>query len=122
MAANTPILDAHMHQWDLRSNPSDAAILVKLFGWNDSLKEWVGKLLFPKSTLRFVGKIDYVSNDYLIHAYRAELGLLASRFLGTVYVEAIWNATNHIAFARQTGWVAQPDQATSHYKVTVPQL
>jgi predicted TIM-barrel fold metal-dependent hydrolase len=108
-----------MHQWDLRSNPSDAALLVKLFGWNDSVKQWVGKLLFPKSTLRFVGKIDYVSNDYLIEDYRAELGSLASRFLGTVYVEAIWKAKKHIELARQTAWVEQLDAGASIYKAIV---
>jgi predicted TIM-barrel fold metal-dependent hydrolase len=119
MTADTPILDAHMHQWDLRSNPSEAAILVKLFGWNDSVKEWVAKLLFPKSTLRFVGKIDYVSNDYLIEDYRAELGQLASRFLGTVYVEAIWKAKKHIDLARQTAWVERLDPGASIYKAIV---
>jgi len=119
MAANTPILDAHMHQWDLRSNPSDGAILVKLFGWNDSVKEAAAKLLFPKSTLRFVGKIDYVSNDYLIQDYRAELGQLASRFLGTVYVEAIWKAKKLIDLARETVWVEGLDPGASTYKAIV---
>jgi predicted TIM-barrel fold metal-dependent hydrolase len=119
MTADTPILDAHMHQWDLRSNPNDAALLVKLFGWNDSVKEWVGKLLFPKSTLRFVGKIDYVSNDYLIEEYRAELGQLASRFLGTVYVEAIWKTKRHIDLAGETAWVEQLDRGASTYRAIV---
>jgi L-fuconolactonase len=119
MTADTPILDAHMHQWDLRSNPSDAGILVKLFGWNDSVKEGAAKLLLPKSTLRFVGKIDYVSNDYLVEDYRAELGQLVSRFLGTVYVEAIWKTKKHIDLARETAWVEQLDPGASTYKAIV---
>jgi len=119
MAADTPILDAHMHQWDLRSNPSEAAILVKLFGWNDFVKEWVARLLFPESTFRFVGKLDYVSNDYLIEDYRAELGLLASRFLGTVYVEAIWKAKKHIDLVGETEWVERLDPGASTFKALV---
>jgi predicted TIM-barrel fold metal-dependent hydrolase len=88
---DTPILDAHMHQWDLRKTPRGAvSAFVKLFGWSDSLKRRAAKLLFPQSQLRFVGKIDHVTNDYLIDDYRADLGSLASRFLGTVHVEASW--------------------------------
>ena len=119
MAADTPILDAHMHQWDLRSNPSEAAILIKLFGWNDSVKERVAKLLFPKSTFRFVGKTDYVLNDYLIDDYRAELGSLASRFLGTVYVEAIWKTKRHIDLVGETAWVERLDPGASIHKAFV---
>jgi predicted TIM-barrel fold metal-dependent hydrolase len=87
MAADTPILDSHIHQWDLRATPPAQSILVKLFGWNPSLLETVAKLLFPKSLLRFFGKIDYATNDYLIEDYRADLGWLASRFFGAVHVE-----------------------------------
>ena len=57
-----------------------------------------------------------MSNDYLIQDYRAELGQLASRFLGTVYVEAIWKAKKHIDLARETVWVEGLDPGASTYK------
>jgi predicted TIM-barrel fold metal-dependent hydrolase len=119
MAAETPILDAHIHQWDLRSTPREASIFVKLFGWNNSLKEAAAKLLFPKSTLRFFGKIDYAANDYLIDHYRADLGSLASRFLGAVHVEAGWKSKKHIDVIGETAWLEQIDSDASTIKAFV---
>ncbi len=120
MTADTPIVDAHMHQWDLRGTPRGAvSIFVKLFGWNDALKEAAASLMFPKSQLRFVGKIDYVSNDYLIEDYRADLGTLASRFLGAVHVEANWKAKKHIDFASETAWLERLDPDASTYQAFV---
>jgi len=120
MAADTPIVDAHMHQWDLRRTPRGAvSIFVKLFGWNDALKEAAANLMFQKSQLRFVGKIDYVANDYLIEDYRADLGTLASRFLGAVHVEASWKAKKHIDFVGETAWLERLDPDASTYKAIV---
>jgi predicted TIM-barrel fold metal-dependent hydrolase len=120
MTADTPILDAHMHQWDLRATPRGAvSIFVKLFGWNDSLKEGAAKLMFPKSQLRFVGKIDYVANDYLIEDYRIDSGSLASRFLGAVHVEANWKAKKHIDVASETAWLERLDPDASTIKAFV---
>ena len=114
---DTPILDAHMHQWDLRKTPRGAvSAFVKLFGWSDSLKRRAAKLLFPQSQLRFVGKIDHVTNDYLIDDYRADLGSLASRFLGTVHVEASWKAKKHGDFVGETAWLDQLDPDASTIK------
>ena len=39
------------------------SIFLKLFGWNDVVKEVAARLMFPKSQLRFVGKIDYVGKN-----------------------------------------------------------
>jgi len=120
MAADTAILDAHMHQWDLRATPRGAvSIFVKLFGWNNALKEGAAKLMFPKSQLRFVGRIDYVTNDYLIEDYRADLGSLASRFLGAVHVEASWKAKKHVDFVDETAWLERLDPDASTIKAFV---
>jgi predicted TIM-barrel fold metal-dependent hydrolase len=109
-----------MHQWDLRGTPRGAvSIFVKLFGWNDTLKEAAASLMFPKSQLRFVGKIDYVANDYLIEDYRADLGSLASRFLGEVHVEESWKAKMHIDFVGETAWLERLDPDASTYKAVV---
>ena len=114
MAADTPILDAHIHQWVMQAMPREVWIFVKLFGWNNSVKEAAAKLLFPESKLGFFGKIDYVTNDYLNDHYRAELGLLASRFLGAVHVEAGRRAKKHIDVVGETEWLEQldPDAST----------
>jgi predicted TIM-barrel fold metal-dependent hydrolase len=119
MAADTPILDAHIHQWDLRATPRAQSILVKFFGWNPSLLETVAELLFPKSLLRFLGKIDYAKNDYLIDDYRVELDSLASRFLGAVHVEAGWKAKKHTDVVGETVWLEQLDPDASTIKAFV---
>ena len=119
MAVDTPILDAHMHQWVMRAMPRKVSIFVKLFGWNNFVKEAAAKLLFPKSTLRFFGKIDYVSNDYLMEDYLAESGSLASRFLGAVHVEAGWRAKKHIDVVGETEWLEQLDPDASTLKAIV---
>ena len=119
MAADTPILDAHIHQWVMRAMPREVWIFVKLFGWNNSVKEAAAKLLFPESTLRFFGKIDYATNDYLNDHYRAELGSLASRFLGAVHVEAGRRAKKHIDVVGETEWLEQLDPDASTLKTFV---
>jgi len=35
--AKRRIIDAHVHQWDLRNTPREASTFVKLFGWNPRL-------------------------------------------------------------------------------------
>lgn len=120
MAADVPILDAHMHQWDLRATPRGAvSIFVKLFGWNDVVKETAAKLMFPRSQLRFVGKVDYVGNDYLIENYRGDVGSLASRFWGAVHVEASWKAKEHMGLVGETAWLERLDPEASTLKAFV---
>jgi predicted TIM-barrel fold metal-dependent hydrolase len=79
----------------------------------------MGKLLFPKSSLRFVGNIDYVSNDYRIQDYRADLGPLAARFLGAVHVEAGWKVKRHLDLVGETAWLEQLDPDASTLKAFV---
>jgi len=99
------ILDPHIHLWAPKTSPRTVSIAVKLFGWSDWLKRSLVPKLFPKSALRFVGKIDYVMADYLPADWARDHGDFDVR--GFVHVQADWQGRGQHAAAGETRWLEQ---------------
>ncbi|MEL6343954.1 MAG: amidohydrolase family protein [Myxococcota bacterium] len=97
------IFDPHVHLWMPRSTPRTVTPLVKLFGWSRPIMDLAARLLFPRDALDFVGRIDYVTADYLPADYLRDAAGLD--ILGVVHVEASWNARHPMGMADETRWL-----------------
>lgn len=105
----SPILDAHVHQWDPRTTPRETTIAVKLFGWNPRLMEWVVRRAIPKPLIDFVAKAEHALNPYLPAQLNEDWGPHAPRIEGVVHVQAGWKAKRHHDLVDETRWLERID-------------
>ena len=100
-----PILDPHIHQWSPRTTPRTVTPAVKLFGWSAWLMRNLVPKLFPKASLEFVGKVDYVMGDYLPADWGQDCAGFDVR--GFVHVQADWQGRGEHPAAGETAWLEQ---------------
>ena len=105
----TPILDAHVHQWDPRGTPREATTAVKLLGWSPWLLERVVRVAMPRSLVDFVAKAEHALNDYLPADLREDHAEHASRVEGVVHVQAGWKTDRHLGLVDETRWLERID-------------
>jgi len=98
-----PIIDPHVHQWDLQHTPRILSLRRKLLGWNRWLYETTLKLVAKKSARDYVGRTDYVAWDYLPADYSQDVGLLPISHV--VHVEAEWRDRSPLGPAGETAWL-----------------
>lgn len=103
--ADYPIIDPHIHQWDLANTPRVLSLPKKLLGWNRSLYEGIVNLAAKKADRDYVGKVDYVGYDYLPQHYAQDTAQLT--ITHAVHVEAKWMAKKPLEVVDETRWVAQ---------------
>lgn len=121
MSESSPIriVDAHVHQWDPRTTPRAVSPLVKLLGWNPKLLTAVGKRVFPRALLDFVGNPEHALAAYLPANLRADWGSYADRVDGVVHVQAMWEGRKHIDKVGETRWLAAIDPEGTIIKAMV---
>ena len=115
----TPILDAHIHQWDPRATPREVTTAVKLLGWSPRLLEMVVRAAIAKPLIDFVGKADHALNDYLPKQLREDWAEHASRVEGVVHVQAAWIAKTHAALVDETRWLESIDPQAETFRAIV---
>lgn len=121
MSESSPIriLDAHVHQWDPRKTPRPVTPLVKLLGWNHRLLVRVGKALFPRPLVDFVGTPEHALSAYLPPQLREDWGDYAERIDGVVHVQAMWRARKHMDMVGETRWLQALDPEAATIKAIV---
>lgn len=100
-----PIVDPHIHQWDLTNTPRMLSLPKKLLGWNKTIYESVLNMGAKKADRDYVGKVDYVAYDYLPEDY--DLDAAALNISHIVHVEAKWMGKKPIDMANETLWLDQ---------------
>ncbi len=98
-----PIIDPHIHQWDLLNTPRILSWPKRLLGWNRPLYETAIRLGASAAEKRYMGRPDFVAHDYLPVDYAKDVaGLPISH---TVHVEAEWRNKDGLGPAEETRWV-----------------
>lgn len=100
-----PIVDPHIHQWDLLHTPRVLTWPKKLLGWNQSLYETVLNLGASKADKNYVGGVQHVAYDYLPHHYSADAEALNIKHV--VHVEAMWKDSSAFGPVAETQWVEE---------------
>ena len=98
-----PIVDAHVHHWDLRTTPREASPFVKLLGWNQRLMEWVATKASPSDVAEFFGGPSQVLSNYMPPDYRDDIAGVP--VAGYVHVEAGWQGSDPLAPVGETRWL-----------------
>ncbi|MDX1694043.1 MAG: amidohydrolase family protein [Ketobacteraceae bacterium] len=98
-----PVIDPHIHQWDLLNTPRILSAPRKLLGWNKFLYEKALQMGASKADRDYVGKVDYVAYDYLPGHYAADVSGL--NITHVVHVEASWQGKNPLDAVDETRWV-----------------
>ncbi|OUS26760.1 hypothetical protein A9Q99_16190 [Gammaproteobacteria bacterium 45_16_T64] len=101
--ADFPIIDPHIHQWDLKHTPRALTWPKKLLGWNNGLYERAIMLGAKKSDRDYVGKVDHVAHNYLPETYRQDVRHLNLQQI--VHVEADWKDKSGLGPVGETLWV-----------------
>ena len=97
------IIDAHVHQWDLRNTPREATTFVKLLGWNPGLMHWLAGKAFPREVGEFFGGPREVLADYLPRHHEADTE--GRDVAGFVHVEASWRGKGAMGPVAETRWL-----------------
>lgn len=100
-----PIIDPHIHQWDLLCTPRILSVPRRLLGWNRFLYENTLKLGAKKSDRDYVGRTDFVAWDYLPDDYARDAAELPVTQI--VHVEAEWRDRSPLGPAGETAWLEQ---------------
>ena len=100
-----PIIDPHIHQWDLINTPRILTWPKKLLGWNRYLYDTAIRLGASETDKRYVGRPDYVAHNYLPADYAADAAELPITQI--VHVEAEWRDRQGLGPAAETRWVDQ---------------
>lgn len=116
------ILDAHVHQWDVRHNARQQRPLVKLFGWRPPLMHKVARSLFPQPVIDFVGKPDHMLGDYLPEHLARDWGRFSNRMDGFIHVEPGWQWKKHTDLANETAWLESLDPDVEVLEAIVGQI
>ena len=98
-----PIIDPHIHQWDLLRTPRILSLPRRVLGWNPWLYETVLKLGAKPADRDYVGKVDYVAWDYLPPQYSADAAALPIKQV--VHVEAEWRDHSPLGPVGETAWL-----------------
>lgn len=98
-----PIIDPHIHQWDLRHTPRILTWPRRLLGWNPWLYGKVLQLGAKASDRDYVGRPDHVMWDYLPPDYAADAAGLPIEQV--VHVEAEWRDRSGLGPAGETRWL-----------------
>lgn len=98
-----PIIDPHIHQWDLLHTPRILSLPRRLLGWNRWLYETTLRLGAKPGDRDYVGRTDYVAWDYLPQQYRQDVGSLP--ITQVVHVEAEWRDRSPLGPAGETAWL-----------------
>lgn len=102
-----PIIDPHIHQWDLLHTPRILTWPKRLLGWNSRLYELAIRVGASETDKRYVGRPDFVAHDYLPADYLADLGQGVGKLPIThvVHIEAEWRDRAGLAAADETRWL-----------------
>lgn len=103
MKFSFPIIDPHIHQWDLLNTPRALTKVRQLLGWNHFLYSNLIKLATPKAVKNFVGRTDFVANDYLPTDYMLDTASLPISHV--VHVEVDWRGHDALGPAGETAWL-----------------
>jgi len=99
----TPIIDPHVHQWDLRRTPREASPIVKLLGRHRKAMLWLAPKLFPKAVSSFFGRPDHLLSDYLPEHYETDTA--GAEVTGFVHIEAGWRGKGAMGPVAETRWL-----------------
>ena len=98
-----PIIDPHIHQWDLLNTPRILSFPKKILGWSKPLYETALKVGASKADKDYVGNVDYVGYDYLPENYcQDKQGLNITHI---VHVEAEWKDSSRLGAVNETRWL-----------------
>ena len=100
-----PIIDPHIHQWDLLNTPRILTWPKRLLGWNRYLYESAIRLGASETDKRYVGRPDFVAHNYLPADYAADAADLP--VTQVVHVEAEWRDRKGLGPAQETRWLEQ---------------
>ncbi|WP_280199228.1 amidohydrolase family protein [Nocardia cyriacigeorgica] len=100
---DTPIIDAHIHQWDPLSTPRDFSGLARLFRYLP-VPIGVAMKVAPRRDREFVGDPTPYMHPYLPANYRNDTAGLKVRTIAHIEVE--WTGAGPLAKADETRWVA----------------
>ena len=98
-----PIIDPHIHQWDLLNTPRILTWPRRLLGWNSRLYRKTLLVAAPTAVINYVGRPDFVMWDYLPADYRADMADLPIEQI--VHVEAEWKDHSPLGAAGETRWL-----------------
>lgn len=98
-----PIIDPHIHQWDLLNTPRILSLPKKILGWSKPLYETALKLGASKADKDYVGNVDYVGYDYLPNNYSEDKQRL--NITHVVHVEAEWKDSTGLGSVGETQWL-----------------
>lgn len=98
-----PIIDPHVHLWDLRNTPRATSALAKLFGRRPATMNWLARRVFPKDAIRFFGTPEHLLADYLPPDYLADTG--GADVAGFVHIEAEWKGKGPLGPVAETRWL-----------------
>lgn len=98
-----PIIDPHIHQWDLLRTPRILSWPRRLLGWQPRLYRQVLLWGAKASDRAYVGRPDYVMWDYLPADYGADAAGLPVEQV--VHVEAEWRDRSLLGPAGETRWL-----------------
>lgn len=98
-----PIIDPHIHQWDLLNTPRILTWPKRLLGWNRKLYETAIRLGASETDKRYVGRPDFVAHDYLPEDYIGDAAGLPLTHI--VHVEAEWRDREGLGPVGETRWL-----------------
>lgn len=98
-----PIIDPHIHQWDLLNTPRILSWPKRLLGWNRKLYDTAIRFGASETDRRYVGRADYVAHDYLPHDYGQDAAQLPIKQV--VHVEAEWRDREGQGLVGETRWL-----------------
>ena len=98
-----PIIDPHIHQWDLLNTPRILSWPKRLLGWNRNFYETVIRLAANETDKRYVGRPDFVAHDYLPADYAMDAAGLPITHV--VHVEAEWRDREGLGPVGETRWL-----------------
>lgn len=98
-----PIIDPHIHQWDLLNTPRILTWPRRLLGWNPWLYRQVLQVGAKPAERAYVGRPDHVMWDYLPADYARDVGALPIEQV--VHVEAEWRDRSALGPAAETRWL-----------------
>ncbi|MAR92557.1 MAG: amidohydrolase [Pseudomonadales bacterium] len=100
-----PIVDPHVHQWDVARTPRVLTWPKRLLGWNPRLYESLLKLAAKEADRHYVGRVDYVAYDYLPVHYSMDADRLPISHV--VHVEAHWQDKSALGPVGETRWLEE---------------
>jgi len=98
-----PIIDPHIHLWDLQQTPRSLTLPRRLLGWNDFLYNFALRHAGSPAIQHFVGRTDYVGHNYLPSDYLQDRAQLPIRTVA--HIEVDWCDRKGNGPAGETRWL-----------------